>query len=230
MGIPENQDQTGSIEKWERSRFRKWLNDNSYIALSILTILFILLPPFVNESTFIRIFIIILYTLMIGTSLLIITESERLRPKHWLLMIILLLPWVKLEGSNLASVANLLLSGFFLFVAVMIVIQIFKSKEVNLNVMIGSVAGYLMLGIGFSFICPLLLLIDPAAYQVPDSFTPSYGFVYYSFVTMSTLGYGDITPHSQQAQSVALLITISGQFYMVLVVATLIGKFLHREV
>jgi len=115
MGIPETQDQKGSIEKWERSRFRKWLNDNSYIALSILTILFILLPPFVNESTFIRIFIIILYTLMIGTSLLIITESERLRPKHWLLMIILLLPWVKLEGSNLASVANLLLSGFFLF-------------------------------------------------------------------------------------------------------------------
>jgi len=188
--------------------------------------LFLLLPPFAGEHPFMELFIILLYTLMIAVSILIITERDRLHFWHWLLILILILPWFRTDESLLGILADLILASFFSYMAIKIIVQILKSSEISLNIVIGSVSGYLMLGLGFSFICPLLMVLDPGAYSIPEVYKEPYAYIYYAFVTMSTLGYGDITPQNPQSQAVALLITIAGQFYMVIVVASLVGKYL----
>jgi len=72
----------------------------------------------------------------------------------------------------------------------------------------------------------------------PDSFTGlnavttgmiTWEFVYYSFVTLTTLGYGDITPVRSVARSLSYLEAIAGQFYIAILVASLIGARLARR-
>ena len=53
--------------------------------------------------------------------------------------------------------------------------------------------------------------------------------IYYTFVTLSTLGYGDVVPSTPQSQAVSLLIAISGQFYMVIIVAAIVGKYISGK-
>ena len=53
-------------------------------------------------------------------------------------------------------------------------------------------------------------------------------FFWYMQVTMSTVGYGDVTPVSPQAQSITLILNIIGQFYLAVVVALFVGKYLNK--
>jgi len=54
-------------------------------------------------------------------------------------------------------------------------------------------------------------------------------YIYFGFVTLTTLGYGDVTPVSPMARSMAVLIAITGQLYMTILIAMLVGKFLARS-
>jgi len=55
-----------------------------------------------------------------------------------------------------------------------------------------------------------------------------HDYLYFSFVTLTTLGYGDITPVSSFAKSITILIAITGQLYLTILIAFLVGKFLSR--
>lgn len=55
-----------------------------------------------------------------------------------------------------------------------------------------------------------------------------HDYLYFSFVTMTTLGYGDVTPVSAFAKSVTMTIAVTGQFYMTILIAILVGKYLSN--
>ena len=55
-----------------------------------------------------------------------------------------------------------------------------------------------------------------------------HDYLYFSFVTMTTLGYGDVTPVSSTAKSTTIIIAIAGQLYLTILVAMLVGKFLSK--
>ncbi len=63
----------------------------------------------------------------------------------------------------------------------------------------------------------------------PGQSAPQFSeYLYFSFVTLTTLGYGDVTPVSHLARSMAVLIAVTGQLYMTILIAMLVGKFLSR--
>jgi hypothetical protein len=53
-----------------------------------------------------------------------------------------------------------------------------------------------------------------------------HDYLYFSFVTLTTLGYGDITPVSAFAKSLTIFIAITGQLYLTILIAMLVGKYL----
>jgi len=55
-----------------------------------------------------------------------------------------------------------------------------------------------------------------------------HDYIYFSLVTMTTLGYGDVTPVSSSAKSITIMIAVTGQLYLTILVAMLVGKFLRR--
>ena len=124
---------------------------------------------------------------------------------------------------------------FFLVIVVLLIRQIALSKEVTATAIFGSVAGYLLLGMVYSIFVTIIVKNDPGSYSNLPTDLAREGRVdasvplYYSFVTLASLGYGDICPLKPYTRSLATLITVSGQFYIAIIVALLVGKFSSKS-
>lgn len=104
--------------------------------------------------------------------------------------------------------------------------QILFVGEIDMNKIIGSLALYLLLGLIWSVIYLLILTADPQAFSGIEStnWQETFSHVsYYSFVTLTTLGYGDILPTNHLAEFFVYMEAIIGVFYMAIIVASLIS-------
>jgi voltage-gated potassium channel len=142
--------------------------------------------------------------------------------------------WVSgiLDMEVLVSVSKSLNGIFFLVIVAMLIRQISMARNVTAGVILDSFAGYLLLGIVYSLIIAYILNHDPGAYNV-QPVDPSQNDLtadvsvpmYYGFVTLATVGYGDVVPLKPYTRSLATWIAITGQFYIAIIVALLVGKF-----
>lgn len=131
--------------------------------------------------------------------------------------------WIDLPWLNyLSSLINII---FFQIIVIKLIIQIAKSKKTNAGVIFESINGYLMMGLMFTTWVAIAMLYDPGAFSFGTSGPTAMNYVYFTFVTMTTLGYGEITPVVPFAKSLAILISTSGQIYIAVIIAMLVGKY-----
>lgn len=117
--------------------------------------------------------------------------------------------------------------AFFALLAVVVARRVFRDGDVNLHRILGAVALYLILGLMWSFAYEWLALVDPRAFAfgVPPV-TPSERtaeLLYFSFVTLTTVGYGDITAVHPLARSLAMLEALTGQLFIAITLARLVA-------
>ena len=106
------------------------------------------------------------------------------------------------------------------------------SGAIDLNKIIGAVCIYLLLGLNWSVFYLFINMANPGSFHGLTSTaigTQFSEFMYYSFVTITTVGYGDITPAKPIARTVANLEAIVGQFYVAVLVAWLVGMYLSDK-
>jgi hypothetical protein len=108
------------------------------------------------------------------------------------------------------------------FLIVMLLRRLFRTERVTADTLSAAISGYFLLGILWSFAYALLLQLDPDAFRAVGSGGASDLF-YFSFVTLTTLGYGDITPVSDAAETLAVLEAVVGQLYLAITIARLVG-------
>jgi hypothetical protein len=82
-----------------------------------------------------------------------------------------------------------------------------------------------MLGIISFFIFKVIHLLDPESFALAGDVSSE--LMYYSFITLTTIGYGDISPISEPARNFAVIVGLTGQFYIGIIMAFIIGKFLQ---
>lgn len=99
------------------------------------------------------------------------------------------------------------------------------AKRVTLDVIFASVCAYLLLGLIFADACFFLESARPGSFKLPDAGADRYQFVYYSFVTLTTLGYGDIVAAGKAARSLAILEAVLGQLYLAVLIGWLVGAY-----
>ena len=105
-------------------------------------------------------------------------------------------------------------------------------RNVDLNRIIGAVCVYLLLGVTLALLNMLVFRFVPDSFRglsAPADGTQGLDLLYYSFVTMSTLGYGDITPTGPLARVLAYLAAILGQFYIAILIGMLVGLYLSQD-
>ncbi|EFK06058.1 Ion channel [delta proteobacterium NaphS2] len=108
---------------------------------------------------------------------------------------------------------------------------IFSAKTVSFQVICATLCLYLIIGLLWAQIYLLLETLAPGSFSgkllTPE--TPPWvqlqGFVYFSFITITTLGYGDITPQTQGAGALCQVEAIIGQFYIAVLVARLVSMY-----
>ncbi|AYV23863.1 MULTISPECIES: potassium channel family protein [Vibrio] len=130
--------------------------------------------------------------------------------------------------SGHANVAMLVLMlAFFYGVFQSTAHQILLSSEIDNNKLVGSIALFLVMGLGWAAIYLLLINFNPTAIngiEHSDKWGSNFSVVtYFSFVTLTTLGYGDYSPNSPLAEVAVYLQAITGVFYMAVVVSSLVS-------
>jgi len=141
---------------------------------------------------------------------------------------------IAIDVSLNVSASQFALEAIFLVFLVMSCLvamrQVLFAARVDGNRLIGAVCVYLLLGIIWAILYRWLWVFVPEAFSgIPDADQNVWDFVYYSFVTLTTLGYGDVLPRSDFARTLAYLEAITGVFYLAILVATLVGALLAER-
>ncbi len=109
---------------------------------------------------------------------------------------------------------------------------VFLAGAVDLNKIVGSICIYLLLILTWAILYEFLELVTPGSFTGIDADNNGsrfYQFIYFSIVTITTLGYGDTTPSSLVAGFWAGMEALIGVFYMAILVASLVGDFMSRN-
>lgn len=145
-----------------------------------------------------------------------------------------IMEWVSglLEWMVIMDLSRFLGVLFFTYVVIALIREMATAKVVTARVILASISGYLLLGLIFSALLAAIMQRDPHAYNIPvvtDGSNDASHYLsvssYYGFVTLATLGYGDVVPLKPYSRSLATLITITGQLYVATIIGILIGKF-----
>ena len=115
---------------------------------------------------------------------------------------------------------------FYLFTTMLAFEALFTGEQIDLNMIMGSICVYILVGICWSIFYFFESVIHPGAFNGIDVEIGKSRFtdlLYYSYVTLSTLGYGDITPVTPIARTLAFLEALFGQFYIAILVASFVG-------
>ena len=206
-------------------------NENKYNSLFFSIVLLILAPPFLYKLPILSYLIFVFVSLVIINCLLIIYG----KPKNSRIalitgVLVLGFAWlnflVKSDFFVLDLITNGLLVVIFAVTFRSILLEIFKLKKVSAHVVVGAISAYLLLGLMGAFLFDVIEILYPGSFSASKLYTGFYAEIYFSFVTLSTLGYGDISPITPQGQATVIFVSISGQLYLAILMAMLVGKFL----
>lgn len=102
--------------------------------------------------------------------------------------------------------------------------RVLKHGPVTVHHIVGAVAVYLLLGLGFGEAARLVDALAPGAYSVAGTGDNRIDLYYFSFVTLTTMGYGDILPVLPLARALAVLEALIGQLYPAILIARLVSQ------
>jgi len=212
-----------------RFRFRRFSTVQLLIALG----LFFIWAPFVEEIEGGELIVSGLFSLVLLAGIVAVADRKRVL----VIAIVLAIPaiagrWINHFRPDLIPRAVFLVAGLILlaFVIANLLRFILRAPVVTVEVLCASVAAYLMLG-----------LMWTVAYWLVDQLTPGGAFsfntsrgaqsmngftgFYFSFITLSTVGYGDITPVSQAARWLAAMEAMTGLLYVAVLIARLVSLY-----
>lgn len=211
-----------------------WIKKHRFKLLLASTILVLVLPALAAANDILRVILFVIsMSFLLIQSIIVATEKKAKRPwlRYSIVVIMIIIFWLEPLGIKIPLLEDfklLIIVVFFVFVTYYLVKFMRKSARVDVDVIITAVNIYLLMGIISGSLAFLFYQTFPDAYNFPTYISePNFvNFNYYSFVTMSTVGYGDITPRLPQTQTLSYLIAVAGQLYVAIIMAFLVGKLL----
>lgn len=193
----------------------------------------VLIPPYFDgHALFNLIWKGVFTTVLVAAAYTVVGQRRIL-----LMAVLLLLPtlatlWLEhFRHSNLVFyLDNLTTIAFLGFICYRFLLHILSARQVTTNIIVASMCVYLMMALMWAAIYSNINLYFDGAFRFPaEQATMALEeqmmgvFTYYSFVTLSTLGYGDIVPVHKVAQSWAAVEAMIGQFYIAIIMARLVS-------
>jgi hypothetical protein len=179
----------------------------------------------------------IFFTTLLLTAVLSVVHSRRTYLVTLILAVVSLLFRVGYQVPGIPVTLGMSLAVsmiFFIFMAGIILQFVLSAGRITVDRIYGALCVYLLIGLMFSIVYCLMSMMQPGAFTFSETLLAHHDttmmtqdniapFLYFSFVTLSTLGYGDITPVTAGAQSLAALEAITGQLYIAVLIARLVG-------
>ena len=210
-------------------RFRRFTTVQLLVALGLLFFAF----PFVEEVKGGDIIVSLLFSLVLISAVLAVASRRR----TLVVALFLLIPaivgrWINHFRPNLVPPAVFLVAGLVLvaFVVVNLLRFVLRAPSVNTEVLCASISAYLMLGLMWTMAYWLVDQLTPGgafSFNTNTGTRSMNGFTgfYFSFITLSTVGYGDITPVSRIARWLAAMEAMTGLLYVAVLIARLVSLY-----
>src|SRR5947208_7836689 len=212
-----------------RLKFRRFSTVQLLIALAV----FFIWAPFVEEIEGGELIVSGLFSLVLLAGIVAVADRKRVL----VIAIVLAIPaiagrWINHFRPDLAPPAVFLTAGLVLiaFVVANLLRFVLRAPSVNVEVLCASISAYLMLGLMWTMAYWLVDQLTPGgAFSFntnagPRSMNGFTGF-YFSFITLSTVGYGDITPVSRIARWLAAMEAMTGLLYVAVLIARLVALY-----
>jgi voltage-gated potassium channel len=174
----------------------------------------------------------------IGFTMIFISGVLTKEKRNWRILYLALaafvMQWLSqiFQWESIEDISRILNILFFLFVIFSLIHEMATAKVVTARVIMASISGYLLMGLIYSGLITAIIQRDPGAFNITltgnrtaEATAHLSESLYYGFVTLATLGYGDMVPLKPYSRSLATLITVSGQLYVATIIGILIGKF-----
>lgn len=211
--------------------FHKWRNNNRFLLLLTSIVILLLLYPIFEENAVGQWTLISLTMLLLIVGVYAVADTRlKLAAALVLAVIPIVTGWLSLI-SPVPDVALIYYSStllFFVFVTIMVLISVLKSAVIQRDTIYGGICVYLLIGLTYGMGFYILDTILPGSFypypvdSINRMMTLSDHF-YYSFYTLTTLGYGDVVPLTAAARTIAMFCVVSGVLYLAVLIAWLVG-------
>ncbi|WP_386809175.1 ion channel [Lutibacter holmesii] len=182
----------------------------------------------------------ILFIINFLSGILMISKTKKLRRLFLFLLAIIIIVFYRAQVLKDQTNSNdfVRLAAYFVFYVTVtseLIKQVWKSKIITKNIIIGLMSGYICLGLIGFFIFLAIEISSPGSFTVAnlnlhESTSQVDSFLYFSYITLLTIGYGEITPVTLIAQKATIITGLAGQFYMVILTAIVVGKYISQSV
>jgi voltage-gated potassium channel Kch len=220
----------------DRLGFRKSFTEGRFLSLLVFLLLFIVLHPFLEGVTFGKTLLEVLLVLTLISAVYAMSYKRRTFYIALVLgapgLIYRLVQVFRPEAHLFALWAVVTAVPFLIFVTVISIHYVMSSEEVTADTLYGASAVYLLVGLTFGMAFTVIAAHNPGAFHFALAGEGStWGdYVYFSFVTLTTLGFGDIIPASSLTRSLAFQEAVFGVLYTTVLVARLVGIFTSQKI
>jgi len=168
-------------------------------------------------------------------------------PQRWIFVVASLIGTAAVLGIAYAEYADsaavriaarLLSLGLLGLTTLVMLVSLLRADEVSRDTIVGGICVYLLIGLCFAVTFILMVDLAPGSFvrdgeaivrSAADPSAHATTLLYFSFVTMTTLGYGDVSPNGEMAQMLAVAEALIGQLYLAIFVARLVALYVTRD-
>ena len=138
------------------------------------------------------------------------------------------------ERLFLAIISVICQIVFYIYVVILILKNLIKAEEVDANIIYGAIVVYLLLGMSFALLYSLMEGLAPGSFciNISESLTQKldfFDFIYFSFTTLTTTGFGDITAVSLFARSASNIEEVIGVMYVAIIISRFVSIYIVQS-
>lgn len=211
---------------------RHFLKNNRFLIFLILLVSLFTIVSFIDNPVHANLFETVNYSLLLVSGLYAFSDVKNfLRFTMVFFIIAIIVDWMQFfnpEGEMVNTLRALLSAPVLALLLIMTLKSIQTATEVRKDVLFAALSGYILIGYIGGFLTIAISLLYPGSYNITERIDMLEA-LYFSFVTMTTLGYGDLLPLTQEARALSILLCIVGPMYVAILVAMIVGTYARKS-
>jgi hypothetical protein len=215
----------------------RWGEGRLIWLLAVLVGLMIAYPFFVHRPEIISVFNLFQTAALVVVIFAVCRQKKEFIPVTAAFMLFAGLSWLDILHLKNPLLNVVIVPGwaiFYAFAAVAVLSRVGRYRRITVDEIAGAVSAYILIGLFFTMLFLWLELLHPGSFEIraqvnPNKLVDYSDFVLFSFATLTTLGYGDITPLTHLAQVLSVLESMIGVLYVAVLVGGLVGILISEQ-
>jgi voltage-gated potassium channel len=205
--------------------------NSKYFYLLALLIIFFLVNPFLVDNRISNLILFVVFSLIMILALYVVSDRKILTLVTLFFGLLAYSSYyyvIWIRPDEVAYILHFVTQLFFLsLVTYAVIYSVTQQKAISADTLFGAVCGYLLIGLTWTYMYLVIVSIDPTSFSIHINHDGTRAridhFIYYSFVTLTTTGYGDIVALKSLSRTFSWLEAVVGQVYLAVWISQLVG-------